>query len=765
MIIATKRNNVEIEEVIESSGKMHVNTEAHGHLIRLLTRAYSDKIGSIVRETTANAKDSHIMANVDTPVIVRIKEEDNGEYSFEVEDKGLGLDNEEFYKYIMGLGQSTKTLISNVLGGFGLGSKAASSYHEDGSYYYTCRKNGIERKYMIFAGEQTPDSTKLYEKPTTESIGVIVTIPIKNGDKREFISKIEEQLCYFSGVYFENCGIENNFKIYRHDLFQWSDLCQDSNLHISLDDVYYPLDYNKLGIKPINIPIALRFKLEEALITPIPNRENIEYTKETKKAILDKIKLVANWFVNKYNENNTELTDLKDLYNHFYYNDRYVKIQEQSICIKDLLQYTSIQLVTPKFKDVNFLNLKTIYEEYHNFLKCYSVVREISYNKFKYKNFYDKNNIIERLRDRQTLIICNTIPSKKKIEFIKDTIGDCVFIKKTTSYELNNYTKTKWIDNNLSLYKKLKLKNYPKDQWRSVINDWLNLEKLYENQCLREESIIVTKEWIDSKKVKRGISTRNQKLHGEINFKFAKRLKKYSNDWSCKFVSEVLKIEDFYKRKVLTVYGEDGDRRLLDNLWNIAKKDRKVVPCIIGERDAKKLKDTEIHNLIHINKFMTEYSKTIARYATAYKIEELCVKYDKIFYQINFIKDINQSFSVSLQTLEDYSRQYENPNNDLMKELVAICEKNNWWDYSIYTIYQEVIKNIDKIDFLKYFIQRTSGYGSEEIHKDAIPIIKELLIARKFKMDYTNYPLSTQVLLPETEETPILEEEPIENEV
>lgn len=117
MIVNTKRNDVVIHGDVQGLQNMHLNADGQSHLIRLLTRAYSDQIGSLIRESVANAKDSHIMAKVEEPVIVSIVREDNGEYSFQVQDVGLGLDDIEFNKYIMGIGESTKQSISNVLGG------------------------------------------------------------------------------------------------------------------------------------------------------------------------------------------------------------------------------------------------------------------------------------------------------------------------------------------------------------------------------------------------------------------------------------------------------------------------------------------------------------------------------------------------------------------------------------------------------------------------------------------------------------------------
>ena len=51
--------------------------------------------------------------------------------------------------------------MTNMLLIVGIGAKAASSYQDSGNYFYTCRKNGTERKYMIYADEQEPNSTFL----------------------------------------------------------------------------------------------------------------------------------------------------------------------------------------------------------------------------------------------------------------------------------------------------------------------------------------------------------------------------------------------------------------------------------------------------------------------------------------------------------------------------------------------------------------------------------------------------------------------------
>jgi hypothetical protein len=117
MIIAQNNNKVEIKgNNLKTSGKMHLSEEGENHIIRMLTKAYSDPIGSIIRESMANAVDSHRMANNPNPVICRIQRENNQWY-FEAIDNGLGLDDVEFEKYIMGIGESTKRGLANVIGG------------------------------------------------------------------------------------------------------------------------------------------------------------------------------------------------------------------------------------------------------------------------------------------------------------------------------------------------------------------------------------------------------------------------------------------------------------------------------------------------------------------------------------------------------------------------------------------------------------------------------------------------------------------------
>jgi hypothetical protein len=113
--------------------------------------------------------------------------------------------------------------------------------------------------------------------------------------------KIKEQLAYFESVYFDVEGMNNQFNIFRSEHYQISELATDRHLHVCLDNVYYPLDFEKLGINRIDMKMGLRFTLTDGIF-PTPNRESLRYTQEAKQIILNKIKVLADDFVNKFNE-------------------------------------------------------------------------------------------------------------------------------------------------------------------------------------------------------------------------------------------------------------------------------------------------------------------------------------------------------------------------------------------------------------------------------------------------------------------------------
>src|SRR5690606_29424135 len=225
---------------------------------------------------------------VNEPIIVGLNRTNNGNYEFYVEDFGTGINTDTIDKILRKYGKSTRRADENKLGLYGLGWKSPLAYTS--AFYFIGRKDGIETKAMMYEGEDDIKIDVLHELPTDKRNGVKVIVPVKYNDYRNFISKMKEQLAYFENVYFDCADIPNDFTIVRSEHFQWSSLVNTDKLHLCLDDVYYPIDFDKIGIQHnIRFPVALRFGLNDGIF-PVPQRESIKYTKEAKEAILNKLK-------------------------------------------------------------------------------------------------------------------------------------------------------------------------------------------------------------------------------------------------------------------------------------------------------------------------------------------------------------------------------------------------------------------------------------------------------------------------------------------
>lgn len=106
----------ETDERIE----MGIDTENINQLMMILsTNMYQNPIGSIVREYSSNAIDANMDSNSSDPVIVRLKKDSIGNFTFEVQDYGPGLDDIDFRTIISKYGKSTKRNREDQLGYFG----------------------------------------------------------------------------------------------------------------------------------------------------------------------------------------------------------------------------------------------------------------------------------------------------------------------------------------------------------------------------------------------------------------------------------------------------------------------------------------------------------------------------------------------------------------------------------------------------------------------------------------------------------------------
>jgi len=750
---------------------MSLDLDSAQVLMQMLSKnLYSDSIGSTIRECASNALDSHRRAGQTKPIVVSFKAGESQNMEFSVEDFGIGLDADDVKNIISKYGKSTKRNSNTELGMMGLGFKAPLAYSS--SFYFVCRKDGMERKYMMYEGEDTNTIDLLYEKKTKEANGVKVIVPVNYYDRNDFRTKIREQLAYFEDVYFD-CGdlIDNNFSIFRNELFQFSELTKESTLHLCLDNVYYPIDFQKLGIDTIHFPVALRFSLTDGLF-PTPNRESIRYTKEGKEIILKKITDLANFFVNKYNESVQDTDDINTLMD-FYSNERRnVNILNAKYDAGLLSKFATVQFNEPKLKGINLLDMKKIHRNREYILAEYEIKFRVDRGKWKEcKNYYDTS--LHRhgsYHDNRIIYIYNERISGHKKDYLKSISPtgwnqQTIIVRKVKPFKLGAVRASTDYTTYMDI---LGLRLIPKDQWRAAIKEFQSIIDMYKKDWKDLDALVVPQTFIDSKKkvrVKIGAASgvRRQKLKGEITGKEATHLDRDVQGQNCKFVPAVYQLENAHKLPFLHVYGSQADKTRLDHLYGAFVKCKKDIKFIMfSERELANLEKIELHNWVKLDKFMEGINKPFKRIVTAHLIGKLKSKYKPVFNKMENMEDISKDLYNKIKTLCDYECTY-NPGymsgdteSIIFGTLLEIAEANNLFDGEIYPIYQEVKTVLEKFPFIKSVFDVMSNYNYNQPLQQ---VVVDLLKYNKHRVNLDRYTVKL------TEDAPleqVLTEETVE---
>ena len=700
---------------------MSLDLDSAQVLMQMLSKnLYSDAIGSTVRECASNALDSHRRARVNKPIIVSLVRNDANNYEFSVEDFGIGLDANDVEKIISKYGKSTKRDSDTELGMMGLGFKAPLAYAS--SFYFTCRKDGVERKYMMYEGEDTNTIDLLYEKPTTEGNGVKVIIPIKWSDRGDFTKKIKEQLAYFEHVYFNVDDISNNFLIHRSQIFQFSELSSDNYLHVCLDDVYYPLDFQKLGIDKIEIPVGLRLNLTDGVF-PTPNRESLRYTPEAKKAILDKIVRFANIMTQRYNQSVTVDSDVYAVLKYYTSNSRYVKMFGKDFDYNQLVKFATATLATPTIPGVNTLKLNTLANIafsslLSNYRRSYKYENSRMYE-IKYDDKWSSGVAWDEPKRRHYLLNGDMRGHKKA--YLRELADNH---KDRTIYFIKQRAENKRVKLMGSQgYKELlKLNNYPKNQWRAVIKEWQHIEKLLLANVVDADAIVVPQNWIDAKtqakvkKMKATKAAKGEKLEGDFNCKIAESLLRYNDGRNCKFVAGRLNTKDIEEGSTVYIYTDHDNFMLLDKMYEDTKK-LDIKYATLSQREIKIIEDSgeTIDNLVSYDDFVKGH-ELFVKIVTAVRIHRFIKEYDSVFARGSYLKQVNTELATDLATLDTYRSEclyvskYSNFGD--LDALVNIATENKLFHPTYYQLQEKVHQTV-RTHYYFNALSKVIGYSDK----------------------------------------------------
>jgi len=759
MILEKQTESHILEEgTTQETVKMSLDLDSAQVLMQMLSKnLYSDSIGSTIRECASNALDSHRRVGCEEPIIVSFKRNSHADtYEFAVEDFGIGLDADDVRNIISKYGKSTKRDSNTELGMMGLGFKAPLAYSS--SFYFICRKDFMERKYMMYEGEDTNSIDLLYEKPTAEPNGVKVIVPVDYSDRYQFYNKIKEQLAYFDNVYFDvepmgSYNVPNDFTIHRAAHFQYSQIATNSDMHLCLDNVSYPIDWEKLGIERIRMKMALRFSLSDGLF-PTPNREAIRYTKEAKETILKKIVTVGNVFMDKFNDAITTQSDIKAIMEFYSRNSKHIKSwykgTDEDICIDDLVHHSTVAVAQPKLDNIKLLNLERLAVKSKEYVLA-EYKFKYRFNNGKFQN--SKNYHYEHLRISDftsynfggVYIYDDSLP-KGKQDYLRSILPDnkTIYFVKKSPFKLRS--KTGQVDYAKYYDSILELSKWPRVSWRQLIQEFQYVIGLYQKDFVDADAIDVPQSFKDAQKAKRmkvlTLPTKGPKkvrLKGEFSGKVGTQMSVDLSDQYCKFVPTTFKMEMIHQRTILNVYAKEADKKTMDNAWSCFNKH--AVFVIVAQATYDNLQKADLHNWITIDKFMEGKNRPFKTIATEFLIRDLIEKYSDSFKRIETVKAISTDLADKLQILHQYhNSQYRSYADDnTRKAVIEHAIANNLFDQPTYLVYKQVNEVFTKLTFLNAILG-TMGYSDVKQHLLIIAIV-DLFKYHKHRVNLEHYKL------------------------
>ena len=725
-MIINKTTNEVLKTGEDTSKRATISANKAAKLQMLLSEGlYSDPITATIAELTNNGVDSIVASGrnpIENPVVVSITKTTNDQYEFSVKDEGLGLDENEFTNVVMNYLESTKEDSNDFIGSWGLGSKSPLSLKR--SYFFICRKDNVERKFMVYQGEEFTEFDKIYEKTTDELNGVEVIVPIKDYyEAQEFVRKAKSKLAYYNTVILQIDGQIVQNTIFRSDDWQFSTQNTDNKLHFCLKDVYYSIDWIKLGISTINIPIALKFDLSDGLI-PSPSREYIIYNENSKKIILDKIKKVSNWFIDRYNSEWKEYETLEDAWNFINQYNFYVNISDTQFKINDLEKYADNVIKTTKVKNIE--NAKWYSDNMDLLLSNYLVQVENTNWNWVSKN-PSKNIVRKVMLNNYKIIVVDSEPKRRVKSYLKDEYYNVLFVTHCGNRKLG---KDKQEDETTYFYT-LSLDTIPQHEWKNKIKELNYVESQLKENFIYEldvENSQGFKDWLEKKKKGRVYQSYDSnhkvlnKQEDEVTIAFGRER---SIGVGVTFEKETYTINKLSQNPYLTIYFEDKEKATQH--YKLIGKKYKI--ALVGKREQLKIKN--IHNFMTEQEF--QKSKVFKRIVTSVMFDELIETYRSIYNRssLNIIQNLINPLEKDIEILQDYTSKNGKTirDNELLDSMIAIAKEYNLYDYQFMDVYNRCKESLDKYKFLNY-IQKPDRWNEENI-KEINSIITQFLYHQK----------------------------------
>ena len=307
-------NNIETTSTADSEQySMGIDEKSMSHIIKLLTDTYSNPIGSIIREYTANAVDSHKESCCPDPVQITVPT--SLRPIFKVQDFGVGLSKDEIVTVYSQYGKSTKRETNDQIGGFGIGAKSA--FAKSNQFTVVGVKDGIKTTVVFNRTNEGGSVDVIAEVETDEQNGVIVQIPVSVDEIHEWNQETKDFFRFWSKDEVEVFGIEEDFRcelehvggnLYYTEVEKYT---TTGEVFISINNIVYKygLSYgNELEntIDEIHRRMdgkRMFFKVPIGEVDLVPSREELMLSNRTKEYVRNLLSDTMETIAETYKEN------------------------------------------------------------------------------------------------------------------------------------------------------------------------------------------------------------------------------------------------------------------------------------------------------------------------------------------------------------------------------------------------------------------------------------------------------------------------------
>lgn len=264
----------------------------------LTSNLYSRPLESFLRETVANAYDSHVEAGTPEHILLLIEDVSYCTYRFSIRDYGVGVSPERFeaiYKYI---GSSTKRQSNDYIGMFGIGRFSCLSCAD--TAHITSYYNNVKYSYVMYKNGGGINIDKISETEGEFKNGLEVSVEKNVLSVHDVITALNK-LCLFDKLYISYKGDNyrlrhavdsfNERKLTHYKTFSRCSLLFNHHNYFRVGNVLY--DNNEPGLCTVD---GIIVNLPIGTVDITPNREELQYTDYTRTEIASRFLSVKEEF-------------------------------------------------------------------------------------------------------------------------------------------------------------------------------------------------------------------------------------------------------------------------------------------------------------------------------------------------------------------------------------------------------------------------------------------------------------------------------------